>query len=233
MHSWAFAAPVLSGQEGVAAKEVPEHLRANMDQVNQSYEAHGITLDRTYVMPTPMGQFFIQYNEGTQPFQESINSFIHSDLEIDRYLLDMLAQIGGVDLATTEVEPPQQIFDYVDQQAPRTRGLTFVAPVETGRIEDLKAFFAEAGMRTEELTESRTFHGITMDRGYLNVSPEGNVLCVYLEGPDPVKGNESLAASTTPFDTWFKERAGEILGIDFNQPLPPIDQVWDWPANEG
>jgi hypothetical protein len=58
----------------------------------------------------------------------------------------------------------------------------------------------------------------------------GDFLVVYLEGDDPVAGNHAFATSTHPFDIWFRGRASEILGIDFTQPLPSIEPLWDWHA---
>ena len=57
----------------------------------------------------------------------------------------------------------------------------------------------------------------------------GDFLVVYLEGDDPIVGNKAFATSTHPYDIWFRGRATEILGIDFTQPLPPIEPLWEWP----
>lgn len=231
--SWAFAMPVQSGKEGLIAKEVPEHLRQNIDEVVASYKHHGLTLDRGYLMPSPMGSFYVQYNEATRPFDQVLTSFTESDMEIDRYINQTFAEASGIDLQEAGFTEPELIWEYGQPGTTRGRGVAFCAPVPERQTERLKAFFREAMSRTEELNASRTAVKITLERGYLNVGPDGDLLCVYLEGTDPVASNEAFAHSTQPYDVWFKKEAEQITGIDFNQPLPPIEQLWDWPANEG
>jgi hypothetical protein len=50
-----------------------------------------------------------------------------------------------------------------------------------------------------------------------------------LEGRDPVEANRRLAASTEPFDLWFKGELAKIFPpeIDFSQPLPPVKEMFD------
>lgn len=231
--SWAVALPVQPGKEGLIAKEAPEHLRQHIEEVVDSYERHGITLDRNYLMPSPMGSFYVQYNEATRPFATVLDSFANTDLEIDRYINQVFTEMSGIDITEGEFAQPELVWEYTKPGAPRGRGLGFCAPVPEGQTDSLKAFFTEAGTRTQELTTSRTAVGITIERAFLNTSPEGDLVCVYLEGADPVMANEAWAASTDPYDVWFKREAEQITGVDFNQPLPPIEVLWDWPANEG
>lgn len=46
----------------------------------------------------------------------------------------------------------------------------------------------------------------------------GSFICGYLEGTDPVDGNRRFAASTRPYDVWFKHELKGLLPpeIDFN-----------------
>ncbi len=53
-------------------------------------------------------------------------------------------------------------------------------------------------------------------------------MIVHLDGDDPVRGNKLFAASDDPHDVWFKERAGSILGIDFNQPVPAVELALEY-----
>jgi len=64
----------------------------------------------------------------------------------------------------------------------------------------------------------------------LNQTPDGDILCVYLEGNDPVEGNRGFAASQRPYDVWFKQQLVGLVPpqIDFSQPVPPVEQIWDW-----
>jgi len=45
-----------------------------------------------------------------------------------------------------------------------------------------------------------------------------------------VASNKALAESKEPLDVWFKERALDITGVDYNQPLPPIEELYDYRA---
>ncbi len=69
--------------------------------------------------------------------------------------------------------------------------------------------------------------GGTREFGMLHHTPMGDIASVYLEGDDPVAKNARFAKSTEPFDACKKE-AGEILGQDFKQPLPPIEPIFEY-----
>jgi hypothetical protein len=58
----------------------------------------------------------------------------------------------------------------------------------------------------------------------------GDIAVVYLEGEDPVRANRSFAASQRPHDRWFKDGLKELFppNVDFDQPVPPNEQVFDW-----
>jgi hypothetical protein len=55
------------------------------------------------------------------------------------------------------------------------------------------------------------------------------VAAVYLEGQDPWEGNRRFAASTSPFDSWFKDELKNIFPpyIDFWQPVPGVEELFD------
>jgi len=60
------------------------------------------------------------------------------------------------------------------------------------------------------------------------IQPAGDVVAVYLEGDDPVEANRRFAASSAPFDRWFKDRCKEIFPafIDFDQPVPRNEEIF-------
>jgi len=51
------------------------------------------------------------------------------------------------------------------------------------------------------------------------------MVVVLLEGENVAEANQRFAASTAPFDVWFKERVRDMSGIDFGQPLPALPEV--------
>jgi hypothetical protein len=72
----------------------------------------------------------------------------------------------------------------------------------------------------DEWLASRARLGVTRERGWGQVTPAGDVFLLMLEGPDPVEANKQFAASQEPFDLWFKDRFGSLMGADFGQPIP-------------
>jgi hypothetical protein len=81
------------------------------------------------------------------------------------------------------------------------------------------------------LTESRREKHVTREQVYINQTPMGDVLCVYIEGDEPTVANKFFAESDTVYDVWFKGQAGALLGNDFGQPLPPSRTVHDYVAH--
>ena len=55
------------------------------------------------------------------------------------------------------------------------------------------------------------------------------MISVYLEGADPKDANVRFAASTSPFDVWFKEQCARIFPpfVDFSQPVQGITEIFD------
>ncbi len=101
------------------------------------------------------------------------------------------------------------------------KSLGFTAPILPGKADIFRRFAKEvAGPRSKDMGESRRSKGVTRETTWLQSTPMGDILLVYLEGDDVLKANREFAASKTPFDRWFKEMALEPTGIDYNQPLP-------------
>ena len=128
-------------------------------------------------------------------------------------------------------EPPELLADWMDEtRTARGRGLAFCAPVRPGATEKGRAFAHQAyEARRDELAASRRAQGVTREVVTLNHTPMGDVVCVYVEGDDPVQGNKQFAESRSEFDVWFKDRCKEIFPpeVDFNEPLPAIAEIFD------
>ncbi len=230
MAKFAFSVPVLPGQD---ARSVPAHCREHEDQYRESRRRLGVTLERVYLMDTPMGSFAIAYIEGRDDFATMMGNMVRSDLPFDREFVRRVGEVHGFDPSQPPPGPPPEVVaEWWDPDVKeRRRGLAFVAPLAPGKVEAANAFGRAAFVdRREELTASRRALGQNGEVVVLNYTPQGEVLCVYLEGKDPAEGNRGFAASRSPYDVWFKERCREIFapGIDFNQPVPPVEQIWDW-----
>lgn len=99
--------------------------------------------------------------------------------------------------------------------------LAFMAPILPGQSEHARRFAQQiSGPRRKEMAESRQAKAVTRESSWLQPSPMGEILLVYLEGDDILKANREFAASQTPFDTWFKQEVMAFTGVDYSQPLP-------------
>ena len=211
------------------------YFRANMDQYRESRKRLGTMVERVYRQATPMGSIVIGYDEGERSFAEWTQALVTSDLEIDRTFIAMVADIHGVDVRQPPAgPPPETVGEWVDPQVTtRRKGLAFVAPLLPGKEDAGRAFAREAFVaRNAEFTESRRALGHNVEVVTLSVTPMGSFICAYLEGNDPVEGNRRFAASTRPYDVWFKDQLKGLFPpeLDFNQPLPSIEPLFDYVA---
>jgi len=106
-----------------------------------------------------------------------------------------------------------------DGAAERASGLRADA-----REQELADAFGRPGM-----AESRRAIGNNLEVVSVITTPAGPVVGVYVEGRDPAAANRSFAASTSEFDTWFKDQLRAIHPpfIDFNQPVQGIEEIFD------
>ena len=235
IHRYAIPFPLALGKTDADAGAISTYFKANMDQYRESRERLGSSVERIYLQATPMGSLVIAYAEAERDFAGWIQALLSSDLEIDRRFVEMVADIHGVDLRQPPVgPPPETIGEWVDPQVTtRRKGLAFVAPVLPGKDDAGRTFAREAFMtRKPEFTESRRALGQNVEVVTLSSTPTASFICGYLEGNDPVEGNRGFAASTRPYDVWFKEQLKGLFppDIDFNQPLPPIETLFDYVA---
>jgi hypothetical protein len=235
IYRYAIPFPLAPGKTDADAGSIPAYFTANMDKYRESRKRLGSTVERIYLQPTPMGSLVIAYAEADRDFADWNRALLSSDLEIDRRFIEMVADIHGVDVRQPPAgPPPETIGEWVDPDVTtRRKGLAFVAPVLPGKDEAGRVFAREAfETRKAELTESRRALGQNVEVVTLSSTPMGSFVCGYLEGNDPVEGNRGFAASTRPYDVWFKERLKELFppDIDFNQPLPPIKTLVDYVA---
>lgn len=97
-------------------------------------------------------------------------------------------------------------------------------PVLPNKRDQLFAFAkALSGERAQEYARSQ--ESVTSETWYLQSTPMGDFLIVHFEAPDPAAVFAALAESTTPFDTWFRQQAGEISGIDLSKSIGELPQT--------
>lgn len=225
-----FVAPVVAGKER-GLQEITQYIREHKADHEKSRDRAGVTMERAYSMETPQGTLVVAYWESRDDLAKTIEVLARSDLPFDKWFFDATKELHGIDLRQAPAgSPPELLFDWVDPQVKdRKRGLAFASPVVAGKTDKGRAFAAEAfSKRANELTASRRKIGGTHEFGMLHHTPMGDFVAVYLEGDDPKVANASFARSTDAYDVWFKKEAAEVLGQDFNKPLPPIQEIFDY-----
>ncbi len=230
MAKWLIPAPVIPGKEQ-RLHETIRYIREHKAEHEKSRSAAGITMERVYSMQTPQGTLVVAYIEGQNDLMKTNEILARSDLPFDKWFRDSLKEIHGIDVSQPpQGRPAEILFDWVDPQVKeRKRGLGFASPVGAGKTDRGRAFAADAfSKRVNDLTASRRKIGGTHEFGMLHHTPMGDILAVYLEGDDPRASNAGFARSTDSYDVWFKKEAGDILGQDFNRPLPPIQDLFDY-----
>jgi hypothetical protein len=109
--------------------------------------------------------------------------------------------------------------------------------VPADQEEPWRRFLQElSGSRYEEYAESRRHLGISAESVRLAPKPfGGGVAVVYLEVEDPDRALRELAASDTPFDSWYRTEMRRLFGCDFAR-LPRIaggELLFAWRAASG
>ena len=94
-----------------------------------------------------------------------------------------------------------------------------VFPLLPGKREALEQFVTTLVARN---TEHRELHAsVQHESWFLQPTPQGDVVIVYLMSPDPTEVFAELAVSRLPFAVWFRDQVLELSGMDLTL-LPPF-----------
>jgi len=101
-------------------------------------------------------------------------------------------------------------------------------PILPGKKDDVIAFANSlSGPRLADFNNAQTT--VTKECWFLQETPMGDFLIVYFHAPDPEAVHAGLAASTEPFDVWFRSQVLEFTGIDLTTPPPSLPrQLLNW-----
>jgi len=231
MPSFGMVYPVLPGKESVV-RDVANQLRERRSEYEQSRQRGGITLERAYLQKNPDGTaLVVAYLEADRGFGDTMSSLVTSDIPLDRYFIEKNNEATGMDFGAGPQGPgPELVGQWVAPGASsREKGFAFAAPLQPGKTAAAREFAREAyTARQAEMAQSRASQGLTREAIFLNQTPAGDVVVVYLEGPDPVDSNRRFANSNTPFDRWFKDQCKEIFPgfVNFDQPAPATEEMF-------
>src|SRR5947209_7176869 len=198
MPSFGLVFPVLPGKEPVI-RDVSHQLRERRTEYQQSRARGGVTFERAYLQKNPDGgSLVVAYLETDRSFGEMMGSLINSDIPLDRYFIEKNSDATGIDSAAGPQGPdPELVGQWIaSESGPRAKGFAFAAPLQPGKTEAARQFAREAYVtRQSEMAESRRAQGLTREEVFLNQTPAGDMVVVYLEGADPVEANRRFAAS--------------------------------------
>ena len=111
-----------------------------------------------------------------------------------------------------------------------SQSVSFVVPLLPGKTETERVALAsmQSGERKADAEASRRRHGITREAAWIQGTPMGDMVVVFLEADDLAAAFGGIGTSTDPFDVWFREHNMDVHGIDLAEGFPPPEQVLDF-----
>lgn len=105
-------------------------------------------------------------------------------------------------------------------------------PILPGKTEAWKQFVRTLGReRLSEYDDSRKRAGIKKEVAWLQQTPHGDHIVVYIEAKDLAKVFDKFAKSQEPFDAWFRKMVLDIHGLDLTAPPHPPKLGWEWQSS--
>lgn len=109
--------------------------------------------------------------------------------------------------------------------------LVVMLPIHPDDVEAWRRLCQEMmGTRREQYETSRRQLGIVEERVSLMHTARGRVVVIAIDIAEPERFLVRLAASSHPFDRWFKRRLREIQGIDVTESVnhPRREMLFEW-----
>ncbi len=222
MRAIAFVLPILSGKE----KALTSYLREFESRGNE-YDALrrklGVRREAAFLQQPPAGSQIIIYRE----FDASASGRPGLPGAFETWLTDQMPGLQGIDPSMAG-EP--KVETLIRNHPPRRGELYAVAlPLLANKAARLYEFASELnGIHAAEYEESlrRLNIGLTL---FLQSSPQLNLVIVVVEGDEPTKALDELAASPHAFDRWHIQQMADQTGVDFSaSPPAPNEHLWAW-----
>lgn len=111
--------------------------------------------------------------------------------------------------------------------------VVLAAPILPGKQEPWRRFTQEVlESRCSEYQESRLRLGITRELVWYVQTSQGEMAIMYLETESQEAGQvvANMAASSLPFDRWFRQQLVELHNLDVTQgsPKSTCELVFEW-----
>ena len=117
-------------------------------------------------------------------------------------------------------------------EQPQRSFSVFAMPLVPGQAATVRRMHQEAlGARRGEYEESRRRLGITEERAWIQSTPMGDMVLVYLEAEDPQRALQGMAESQEPFDVWFRQYIQDAHRVDITrEQASPPEPAFEWRA---
>ena len=99
-------------------------------------------------------------------------------------------------------------------------------PILSGKTEAVKAMFSEVkAKKWADYERVPKKQGIEKERDFLQVTPNGDFLLIYIESKNIQKTFGAFTTSKDPFDLWYIEEMKKNTGVDFSQASGPLPEM--------
>ena len=100
------------------------------------------------------------------------------------------------------------------------QSISMALPILSGKTEAVKAMFKTIkDEKWKDYQRVQKNAGVEKERDFLQITPMGDMLLLYIESKDIQKTFMTFSASKDPFDLWFVEEMKKNTGVDFSQPM--------------
>ncbi len=112
--------------------------------------------------------------------------------------------------------------------------VSFTLPLLPGKTETDRSAMTSCwrGERQGDFEQSRRRLGITREAVWIQATPQGDVVVIYMEADDLETAFKGVATSGEPFDRWFRDHVRDVHGVALEDGFPPPEQILDFRAEQ-
>ncbi|XES78578.1 MAG: hypothetical protein ACBZ72_06820 [Candidatus Bathyarchaeia archaeon] len=93
-------------------------------------------------------------------------------------------------------------------------------PILPGKTQETQKYFEDLkAEKWQEFCQSEERAGIVKERDFLQITPNGDIVLMYVEAEDLSKAFAQFAASQNPFDLYIKSELKKLTGLDLGQSI--------------
>ena len=111
MASFAMALPILPGQAEGIRRMREEALGPRRSEYEESRGRMGVTKEKAWVQPMPMGEVVLVYWEVEDP-QRALRQMAESQDQFDVWFRQFIQDVHGVDIAREQPPSSELVFDW-------------------------------------------------------------------------------------------------------------------------